>query len=151
MWAPLMCPKHWTRVAMDKPKHREMRTRSAGGGFSFVDAQLMVDPKLSSTNIIMAKNSPETARQNSWVHTPLKAAIILLLHEQDDTHLLKETKMRAYIRPWVKMLQFFFFFAIFFPIQIMSAMIDYLQTVVKLLGESILVLLDYFCPNSFIK
>ncbi len=45
----------------------------------------------------------------------------------------------------------FLFVCNFFPIQIMSAMIDYLQTVVKLLGESILVLLDYFCTNSFIK
>lgn len=90
MWAPLIWLKHWTSVAMDKPKQREMRTRS-GVVLSFeVAAQLIVDPRLSSTKINMAKNSPDTARQNPFVHTPLKA-VITGSHVQghEGTHLRK--------------------------------------------------------------
>lgn len=78
-------------MAMDRPKQREMRTRSEGELLSFVvAAQLIVDPRLSSTKINMAKNSPDTARQNSFVHTPLKAAIIRSqVQVNEGTRLLK--------------------------------------------------------------
>lgn len=91
MWAPLIWLKHCTSVAMDNPKQRAMRTRSGGGVLSFVvAAQLTVDPRLSSTKINMAKNSPDTARQKAFVHTPLKAAITRShVQGHEGTHLLR--------------------------------------------------------------
>lgn len=77
MWPPLIWAKHCTMVAILNPKQSEMSTRSAGGGLSLSDAQLIVEPRLISTKISVAKNSPETARQNTFVQMPLKAAIML--------------------------------------------------------------------------
>lgn len=98
MWAPLMWPKHWTRVAMAKPKQREMSTRSGGGAGGVLpneavaltgDPQAIVEPKLINTKRVMAKSSPKTARQKSCVHTPRNAAIIdSREHTQEGMHLL---------------------------------------------------------------
>lgn len=75
---PLMWPKHCTMVAMLRPKHREMRTRSAGGGFSSSSPalQVMVEPRLRRTKMKVARYSPDTALQNPLVQTPLKAAMM---------------------------------------------------------------------------
>lgn len=77
MWPPLMWPKHCTMVAMLRPKHSEMSTRSAGGGFSCPAAQLMVEPRPRRTKMSVARYSPDTALQKLLVQIPLKAVIVL--------------------------------------------------------------------------
>ncbi|KAG7280759.1 hypothetical protein CRUP_037689 [Coryphaenoides rupestris] len=113
-WAPLTCPKHCTNVAMLRPKHSEMSTRLGAGGCSAPAAgQLMVEPRLSRTKISIAVNSAATERQNSCVHTPLKAVMSLLgehqvanlarlwverlQHTHSDQHVLqgKKSRLRA--------------------------------------------------------
>lgn len=64
-------------VAMLRPKHREMRTRSAGGTFSSPAFQLMVEPRLRRTKMNVARYSPDTALQKSLVQMPLKATMML--------------------------------------------------------------------------
>lgn len=77
MCPPLMWPKHCTMVAMLRPKHSEMRTRSGGGAFSSPAFHLMVEPRLRRMKMRVARYSPDTALQKALVQMPLKATMML--------------------------------------------------------------------------